>query len=276
MSTLTLMLRIALSVFILCAASAAQDLKGIEKDLDYLKGKLLVLRRGFTDSSLTFDHNGNIKGKATPAAVTLNGILKVTSVKVSATRIQLKGERIALFLNTKNHKVQGLNTGEEFKVAIESAQAINSLRDANILLDPVFHEGTYIGTLLSSYWKELIPMGDESDRAKKEGRPIGMLLRERPVYLVSPDVVSAPAPTHMPDPVYAEEARRKRVTGTSIWSLYVNENGQPELIEVNTELERDLDLTTVDALRKWRFKPAVKNGMPVTVKISVEMNFHLY
>jgi hypothetical protein len=32
----------------------------------------------------------------------------------------------------------------------------------------------------------------------------------------------------------------------------------------------------IEAVNKYRFKPAMKDGMPVPVKMNVEVRFHLY
>ena len=45
---------------------------------------------------------------------------------------------------------------------------------------------------------------------------------------------------------------------------------QTELIETGA-LKRSLE-----AVRQWRFQPALKDGKPVDVQISVEVEFHLY
>jgi len=37
-----------------------------------------------------------------------------------------------------------------------------------------------------------------------------------------------------------------------------------------------LDDQAVDAVRRWVFSPATKNGEPVDVRINVEVNFKLY
>jgi len=37
-----------------------------------------------------------------------------------------------------------------------------------------------------------------------------------------------------------------------------------------------LDEKALDAVRTWRFEPARKDGVPVAVRISVEVNFRLY
>jgi TonB family protein len=37
-----------------------------------------------------------------------------------------------------------------------------------------------------------------------------------------------------------------------------------------------LDEKAIEAVQKWRFQPATKDGEPVAVLINVETTFHLY
>jgi TonB family protein len=37
-----------------------------------------------------------------------------------------------------------------------------------------------------------------------------------------------------------------------------------------------LDEKAIEAVKNWRFEPAVKDGKPVAVAISVEVDFRLY
>jgi TonB family protein len=37
-----------------------------------------------------------------------------------------------------------------------------------------------------------------------------------------------------------------------------------------------LDQKAVEAVKKWKFQPAEKDGRPVAVQINVEVNFRLY
>jgi len=37
-----------------------------------------------------------------------------------------------------------------------------------------------------------------------------------------------------------------------------------------------LDEKALEAVKTWKFQPGMKDGHPVAVQISIEVNFHLY
>ena len=88
--------------------------------------------------------------------------------------------------------------------------------------------------------------------------------------------VQAPVPLSTPDPEYSEEARKAKYQGTVVLWLIVGPDGQPRDIKVSRSLGMGLDQKAVEAVRKWKFEPAKKDGVPVAVQINVEVNFRLY
>ncbi len=88
--------------------------------------------------------------------------------------------------------------------------------------------------------------------------------------------ISAPQAISSPDPDYTEEARRAKKQGTCVLWLIVNAAGRPRDIKVVRGLGLGLDAKALEAVRQWRFQPALKDGKPVDVQISVEVEFHLY
>ena len=92
------------------------------------------------------------------------------------------------------------------------------------------------------------------------------------VYRVGGDV-SAPKLTHGPDPQYSEEARHAGYQGTVVLWLVVDATGLPQNIRVQRALGMGLDEEAVKAVKRWRFKPAMRDGKPVPVMINVEVNF---
>jgi TonB family protein len=88
--------------------------------------------------------------------------------------------------------------------------------------------------------------------------------------------ISAPTAISAPDPDYTEEARRAKKQGTCILWLIVDSAGHPRDIRVIRGLGFGLDSKALEAVKQWRFQPALKDGRPVDVQISVEVDFHLY
>jgi protein TonB len=79
-----------------------------------------------------------------------------------------------------------------------------------------------------------------------------------------------------PDPEYTEEARRAKTQGTCNLWLIVDAAGHPRDIRVIHGLGFGLDAKAMEAVKQWRFDPALKDGRPVSVQISVEVEFRLY
>lgn len=88
--------------------------------------------------------------------------------------------------------------------------------------------------------------------------------------------ISAPRAVSTPDPEYTEAARSAKTQGTCILWLIVDETGHPRNIRVVRGLGNGLDAKAIEAVQQWRFQPAMKDGKPVNVQISVEVGFHLF
>lgn len=87
--------------------------------------------------------------------------------------------------------------------------------------------------------------------------------------------VSAPKKLYDPDPDYPKEALQSKLQGTCSLELIVGADGKPRDIEVTHKLGSGLDEKAIEAVKSWRFEPAMKNGKPVAVRILVSINFHI-
>jgi len=88
--------------------------------------------------------------------------------------------------------------------------------------------------------------------------------------------VSAPKAIYAPDPEYSEEARKAKFQGTCVLWLIVGPDGRPRDIKVQRTLGLGLDEKAIEAVKQWRFEPAMKDNKPVAVQINVEVSFRLY
>jgi TonB family protein len=88
--------------------------------------------------------------------------------------------------------------------------------------------------------------------------------------------VSAPKALFAPDPEYSEEARKAKYQGTCVLWLIVGPDGRPRDIRIARSLGLGLDEKAIEAVKQWKFEPAMKDGKPVAVQINVEVDFRLY
>ena len=77
------------------------------------------------------------------------------------------------------------------------------------------------------------------------------------------------------DPEYSEEARKAKYSGTVVLRIEVNTSGQVTHATVTRSLGMGLDEKAIEAVEKWKFMPAKKDGKPVDAQSEVSMNFRL-
>jgi TonB family protein len=87
--------------------------------------------------------------------------------------------------------------------------------------------------------------------------------------------VSQPAVIYKVDPEYSEEARKAKYSGTVLLQLVVDVDGRAKNIKVVKGVGLGLDEKAIEAVQKWKFSPGKKNGSPVPVYATVEVNFRL-
>ncbi len=88
--------------------------------------------------------------------------------------------------------------------------------------------------------------------------------------------VSAPIPIYKPEPAYSEEARKAKYQGTVVLWIIVDAQGSVHDVRVVKPLGLGLDEKAVEAVKTWKFKPATRNGVPVPVRVMVEVSFRLF
>ncbi len=75
--------------------------------------------------------------------------------------------------------------------------------------------------------------------------------------------------------IYSQEALKAKLEGTVLLSIVIDSIGLPHQIQVVRPLGLGLDEKAIEAVMKWRFRPALKGGKAVAVQAQVEVNFRL-
>jgi protein TonB len=87
--------------------------------------------------------------------------------------------------------------------------------------------------------------------------------------------VKAPIKEYAPQPQYTEIARKARIQGVVIVQAIINKQGVVTEVKTLKPLPMGLDQAAVEAVKKWKFKPATLNGKPVDVYYNLTVNFTL-
>jgi TonB family protein len=89
--------------------------------------------------------------------------------------------------------------------------------------------------------------------------------------------ISAPTVIHSVEAEFSDEARRAKYQGVCMVSLIVDAQGNPQDIHVARALGMGLDEKAIEAIKQYKFKPAMKDGKTaVPVMITIEVDFRLY
>ena len=88
--------------------------------------------------------------------------------------------------------------------------------------------------------------------------------------------VSAPRVVVQVDPEFSEEARKAKFSGDVTVRLVVDENGNPTHVSVVQDVGMGLGEKAVEAVRQYKFKPAMKDGKPVKVEVYVVVKFKIF
>jgi len=88
--------------------------------------------------------------------------------------------------------------------------------------------------------------------------------------------VRAPSILVQVDPEYSEEARKAKFSGNVQVYLIVDAKGNPTHIRVVRGAGMGLDEKAVEAVRQYKFKPALEDGKPVAVDLYMDVNFQIF
>jgi TonB family protein len=88
--------------------------------------------------------------------------------------------------------------------------------------------------------------------------------------------VTAPVPIYKPEPAYSEEARKAKFGGTLTLWIVVDPQGNVRDVQLVKPLGMGLDEEAMKTVRTWKFKPGLRQHVPVAVRVMVEVSFRLF
>jgi TonB family protein len=108
---------------------------------------------------------------------------------------------------------------------------------------------------------------------KSDARPFDSHFREDTSVAASAAGLSAPSATRKVDPAYPLELMRQNIGGLVILYAVIHTDGTVGGVRVLRSADDRLDRFASEAITKWRFDPATKNGAAVDVEATFSIPF---
>lgn len=89
------------------------------------------------------------------------------------------------------------------------------------------------------------------------------------------DLETRPEPVSQAAPSYPSELRKAKIEGLVTLIFILTEEGRVEEPRVENSTRIEFEKPALEAIRKWRFKPGLKEGRPVRTYIRVPMRFRV-
>lgn len=248
-----------------------------------LKDKFLNLRVPIAGLELRYSELGELQSRQSHGLRSLDGMVRVTNIELHNDILELKGNRFALLWDEKGKKLAKTKWGNPVRIKISLRHGANITEgDIAPALNKIFLTGRELADRECSEEEqrnffELAINGVKTKREKQDVDPksiacfpLGDRFERIRKDLTLPHVVQAP------DPEYSPDARRRRVQGTVLFLVGIDEKGYVADAILTRSVDPGLNLNAIQVLRDWRFQPALRDGEPVPTVVNVEVNFRLY
>jgi len=116
------------------------------------------------------------------------------------------------------------------------------------------------------------PSGTSGASASAESQPLAdqVFRKPFPPGFVYPNLVYAP------DPEYSDKARKNKISGKVVVGMTVNRDGSVEDVHIVSNDGKELVKGALNAVRQYKFSPAMYQGRPVATELDIEVNFRIY
>jgi hypothetical protein len=233
-------------------------------------GKVLIFRKSFRMAKrLDIAEDGTVTGGTAPGYWSVDGALQVKSLRFDKSVVTLEGAKLWANIQSDGRlhffPASGVLKGkggypETEEVAFHTGrQALpaDGVRDRlkKVFLDE--HESVLISTPqpIAAYIQKI---ASEADVDPITGKGFEGTL---------PKAISRP------DPAPSREAQLVGQAGREKFVVYVDAQGGAAVTGFTNLLQYGLEETTIEAVKGWKFQPAMKDGKAVGIRIPMYIDF---
>jgi TonB family protein len=290
---------------IVTAATAASSADDLNRELrDRYSNQTLIVRGFYSGDHLHYDSSGSLVSGNPSGDWTADGFVQISEIQLKGHEVRVKATRLSAVSQNKTFSLriaenENVRPGENKVIVVEIAADLGtrhpSVDQLNEAVDNIFLSSKDdFSALMPDYWKPCVLSGlaGKESNCRFDSEMLGVpglkILGASSEEIASAEQkarnrifrvgkgISPPKLTLHKEPEFSELARRMKYQGTGVIGLTVSPEGLPTDLHVLNPLGCGLDAQAVRAVQGWRFKPAEKDGQPVSVEIAVEVDFHLY
>jgi TonB family protein len=250
--------------------SRADDIAALERSLNATYAtKQVILRNPYRGKYLQFDSDGVLVQGGEPAPWTVGGVVTVDKVRITASDLQIGGKRVLLFYNNKEQGLRGM-PGDRTQIRIALGAAPVDLVNLRALRNKVFlTQSERLTDVVPDYWKWFCATESNPEKRAEEIDELGKEMKSQW------QDTTVPFPEYRPEPPYSDEARNAGFSGTLSLLISVDAEGRISDVRILRPLGLGLDEKAITTIANWRFRPAMRSGVPVTSRVFLEIAFRM-
>jgi TonB family protein len=268
------------------------------------KGQVVMLRKYYCGNELKFDVQGKLVSGGQTGPWTLCRDIRIEQVKLENGKLRIEGWRAFLFYDFEQKQFRDIHEAKRDgdcsnqKSANQKSVGItidlpSGANDHNIqsAMNLLFYSSPQEARAdVPDEWKSYMEA-----EYKLRGQPAASLTSATGDASTSVDVkassssddqddpilrpgsgVTVPVPLHSPDPKYSEQGLCAHLTGTMAMDVVVGRDGQVRRAVISRALGLGLDESAVRNVLGWKFRPATKDGKPVSVEVRIDVTYCQY
>lgn len=262
-----------------------------------LQNNTLIVRNFYEGTYLHYDRAGKVVGHPPTGSWTISGFVEIRQVEMAGNKVHMEGVRLA-FTFDRRRGYQRIRTSDTVVIEITlEARAYAEPEIVAILTRIFLTSKENLAWEVPAFWQGCLPdevrdtnshtkicggplvpdLGDPS-RSKETLRqqpnpdPAMKAIVAEPVYHAGENIIP-PQPVSISKPEFGSVARALGYQGNCWLFAVIGRDGIPQHVHIYQPAGVGLDEKAVEALRRSRFKPAMKGGVPVSFEMPVHVNF---
>jgi TonB family protein len=242
-------------------------------------GTQRMLRHFYDTDALKFDSNGNPRNTGKEGPWTLLGGVIIDSLQLKSGKLELQGHRRMLLFDPSNKKLLNIELKQTFWIEVQTQDGPDQDAQLSAALAQVFVPDSDLISVVPGYWRDYVA---RFTGRQTQGKPCedpqanlaGSTSQVAPAIKISRGVAEG-LKTHAVAPIYPATARQHGIQGDLILRAVIDKNGDLGRICIIQALGAGLDEAAVDAVRQWKYRPYILNGVPVEVVTTINVQYHM-